>query len=385
MKSSSKREGNYRKGSSAICRTNDSQDSCLNGMIVEEEMHTMKAVVYYGAGDIRIENIPVPDCGRDEIRVKVEACAVCGTDLKSYKFGNPRIKAPLTIGHEFSGTIETVGEEVTGYMEGERIVMATSVSCGGCYYCRNGWNNLCTNLAPMGFSYPGGMTEYVIIPSLAIKNGHVVKVPDGIEAQLAALAEPLSCAVNACENIGIKDGDVVVVIGAGPLGLMNIYVARKNGAGKIILSQRSKQRREKAKTLGCEVVVDPENEDLVSIVHEETGGLGADAVIVTAPAKEPQELALDLVRKRGTVCLFASLPSDNSLIKIDSRRIHYGEIKITGSSDSTARHVRRAIDFLRKNDFPRNILVSHVLGLEEIFRAFDLMTSRKAMRVVLRP
>lgn len=352
---------------------------------MEEEMHTMKAVVYYGTGDIRIEDIPIPDCRGNEIMVKVAACAVCGTDLKSYKFGNPRIKAPLTMGHEFTGTIETVGEEVRGYMEGERVVMATSVSCGDCYYCQNGWNNLCIDLAPMGFSYPGGMAEYVIIPSLAIKNGHMVKVPNGVEAELAALAEPLSCAVNACENIGIKDGDVVVVIGAGPLGVINLYAARQFGASKIILSESSKKRREKAKTLGCEVVVDPENEDLVSIVHEETGGVGADAVIVTAPAKKPQEMALDLVRKRGTVCLFASLPSDNRNITIDSRKIHYGEIKITGSSDSTAQHMRRAIDLLRKNDFPRDILVSHILGLEEIFRAFDLMTARKAMRVVLRP
>ena len=115
---------------------------------------TMKAVVYYAPKDLRVETIPIPSCGDDEIRVKVDACAVCGTDLKSYLVGNPRIKAPLVSGHEFTGIVEIIGKNVNGFSPGDRIVMATSVSCGACYYCHKGWRNLCANVAPMGFSYP---------------------------------------------------------------------------------------------------------------------------------------------------------------------------------------------------------------------------------------
>ena len=136
----------------------------------------MKAIVYHNTGDLRIEDLPIPDNNPQEMLVKIDACAVCGTDLKSYKHGNPRINPPSVIGHEFTGLIEKVGVEVRGFSVGERIVMATSVSCGKCYYCNQGWNNLCLNIAPMGFHYPGGMAEYTIIPGLALENGHVIKV-----------------------------------------------------------------------------------------------------------------------------------------------------------------------------------------------------------------
>ena len=151
----------------------------------------MKAVVYHAPGDIRVESIPVPECGNDELRVKIDACAVCGTDLKAYLAGNPRIKAPKVMGHEFTGLIETVGPQVSGFDIGDRVVMATSVSCGECYYCKRGWTNLCVDVGPMGFTYEGGMAQFTVIPARAIKNGHVIKVPDGVKAEHAALSEPL--------------------------------------------------------------------------------------------------------------------------------------------------------------------------------------------------
>ncbi len=200
-------------------------------------MSDMKAAVYYGPKDIRIEQIPIPCYNNNELLIKVEACAVCGTDFKSSNHGNPRIKAPLVIGHEFTGVVEKAGKDVEGFDSGDRIVMATSVSCGDCLYCRKGWSNLCINLAPMGIVYPGGMAEYTVVPGLALKNGHAVKVPEYVLPEHAALAEPLSCAINAAANSNIQPGDVVVVLGAGPMGLMNAAVANALGAGKIILSE----------------------------------------------------------------------------------------------------------------------------------------------------
>ncbi len=346
---------------------------------------TMHAVVYHGQGDVRVERVPVPACGDDELRVKIDACAVCGSDLKTFRSGNPRMKPPITVGHEFSGLIDTVGRAVRGFAAGERIVMATSISCGECAYCRRGWSNLCVSLNPMGFSYPGGMAEYVIIPAIAIRNGHVVKVPAGVPAVHACLAEPLSCAVNAVELCGVQPGDTVVVIGAGPMGIMNVYAAREAGAKTVILAQREGNRLESARRFDCDRLVNTSREDLVKVVKELTGGVGADCAIVAAPSPEPQAAAVELVRKRGAVCLFASLPVGGHVLPMDSRRIHYGELRVIGASDSTAAHVSRAAAMLGRPGFPAGRLASHVLPLEAVMEAFRIMEAREGLRVVLQP
>jgi len=347
-------------------------------------MRTIRAVVYHAPGEIRVEQVPMPECAADELLVKVDACAVCGTDLKSMLSGNPRIKPPRTMGHEFTGLIETVGAEVVGFAAGERVVMATSVSCGECYHCRHGHGNLCDMLAPMGFSYEGGMAEYVVIPGLAIRNGHVVKVPAGVKPEHAALAEPLSCAVNACENCGIRQGDTVVVVGGGPMGILNACAARESGAGRIIMAEINPARLAQCGPF-ADLLVNPGEQDLGRIVRDQTGGLGADVVIVAAPAGPPQEQALALVRKRGTVCLFASLPAGKSDITIDSRPLHYGEIRLVGSSDSTPAHVRRAVAMIAGGGLRMDLLVTHILPLEGIIEAFKLMKSGEALRVALIP
>ena len=345
----------------------------------------MKAVVYHAPRDIRIEMIPVPPCSDNEIRVKVDACAVCGSDLKAYKYGNPRIKAPLVLGHEFTGIVETVGANVAGFSPGDRVVMAVAVSCGQCYYCHKGWRNICVNLAVMGFGYPGGMAEYVTIPARALNNGHVVKVPEGLKAEHAALAEPVGCVVNAAENCGLQPDDTVVVVGAGPMGIINACVAREFGARQIILVNRSAPRLKLAESFGFDLLINLEKQDMVQTVLEVTGGIGADVVIVATPAAKPQEDALDLVRKRGTVCLFASLPVEQKMLSLDSRKIHYGEVRVVGTSDCTARQVKKAVEMLFHHRLPADKLATHLLRLDEIFTAFELMQSGEALRVILKP
>jgi L-iditol 2-dehydrogenase len=345
----------------------------------------MKAVVYYAPKDIRVEMIPVPPCGDDQIRAKVDACAVCGSDLKAYLAGNPRIKPPMVVGHEFTGLVETVGSQVKGFKRNERIVMATSVSCGQCYYCRKNQPNLCTDLAPMGYSYPGGMAEYVTIPARALEHGHVIKVPRGVKPEQAALAEPLSCTVNCAQNCSIEQGDTVVVVGAGPMGIMNACVAAEFGAGKIILAEINEARLKQAAGFGFDLVVDSARENICEIVKDQTDGIGADVVIIAAPAIGAQEQGIDLVRKHGIVCLFASLPSGNSMLSLDSRIIHYGEIRLVGTSDSTPRQVAKAVELLSAGSIPTDKFASHVLGLDDILKAYELMQSGEALRVVLKP
>ncbi|MDR2643293.1 MAG: alcohol dehydrogenase catalytic domain-containing protein [Planctomycetaceae bacterium] len=346
----------------------------------------MQAIVYYAPGDIRVEDLPKPEMKEGELLVHVDACAVCGTDLKSKHHGNPRIKAPLVMGHEFTGIIEAVSPSAKGnWKVGERVVMATSISCGECFYCHAGYRNLCSQLAPMGFSYPGGMAEYVTIPALALQGGHVVKVPPAVEPQFAALAEPTSCAVNAVSQCNIKQGDSVLIMGAGPMGLLNAVVAKAFGAGKLFISELNELRRNQAEQFGIDFLIDPAKEDLAEIIKYETGGVKVDVVIVAAPAAKPQEDALSLVRKQGTVVLFASLPVGKSNLTIDSRLLHYGELHLIGSSDSTPEHVKKAVELIANKKIPVEKIASHLLPLDQIEKAFELMQSGEALRVVLIP
>jgi L-iditol 2-dehydrogenase len=348
-------------------------------------MATTEAVVYHAPGDVRVEQVPRPVCGAGELLVAVDACAVCGTDFKAHQSGNLRILAPMVMGHEFTGRIAEVGTGLDGWAVGERVVMATSISCGACAYCRRGWRNLCVDLAPMGFSYPGGMARYTAIPARAVANGHVVKVPADLPATQAALAEPVSCAVNAMGNCGLAPGDLIVVIGAGPMGIINALVARAMGARRVILAEVNPARLRQAGPFGFDRLVNPTEEDLPALVKAETDGLGADVVLVAAPAAAPQEQAIALARKRGAVCLFASLPAGKSLLTVDSRPIHYGELRVVGSSDSTADHVARAVEFLALPRMHADRLVTHVLPLARVHEAFALMASGDCLRVVLTP
>ena len=347
---------------------------------------TMKAVRYYGPGDVRVEQVEIPSCGADEVLVKIEACAVCGSDLKTSKVGNPRMKEGAVMGHEFCAVVQEIGPDAAGGLSvGDRIVLATSIACGECLYCRRGWRNICQNIKPMGFSYDGGMTEYTIIPAAALSGGHVVKVPDGLAAEHAALAEPISCAVNSLEQCNIEEGDVVLVVGAGPMGLLNVLVARARGASKIILSEPNAARLQQGAPF-CDITVNPTEQDLAEVVKaESTDGLGVDVCIVAAPAAAPQEQAVHLVRKRGTVCLFASLPVGRNMLNIDSRAIHYNEIRVVGSSDSTAAHVAEGVAMLADGRVDGSKIATHILTLDDIAQAFELMISGESLRVVLKP
>jgi L-iditol 2-dehydrogenase len=345
----------------------------------------MKAVLFYAPGDIRVEEVEIPVCKAGEVLVKVDACAVCGSDMKAAVSGNVRIKPPRIMGHEFTGVIVQKGDRVGDYAAGDRVVMATSISCGECYYCRHGRRNLCINLAPMGYSFDGGMAEYVIIPEQAIRNSHLIKVPASLSAEVAALAEPVSCAVNSIEQCNVKQGDTVVVIGAGPMGILNACVARAYGASKIIFAELNAQRLKQCEQFNFDRIVNPSEEDLKQVVMDETEGYGADAVIIAAPAAAPQEQALELVRKQGCVMLFASLPVGKSMLNIDSRLIHYKELRVLGSSDSTPSHVRKAVEILSSDGFPAAAIVTHRLPLDAIEQAFELMRNGESLRVALIP
>ena len=305
----------------------------------------MQAVVYHNPGDIRVEERPEPAPASDNLIVRVRGCAICGTDLKLATIGNPRCHPPRIIGHEMVGEIVHVGAEVRGFAPGERITLATTVACGNCPYCARGLGNVCPNAKPISYDFDGAFAPLVAIPPMALAGGNVIKVPDGVPDDAATLSEPLSCAINAQELAGVKAGDRVLIIGGGPLGALHAEVAKALGAADVMIVQRSEPRLSLLRQLRDVRVIDGAAEDVAAVVRERTEGLGADVVIVCAPSREAQEQAIGLARKGGAISLFASLPKGASDITLDSRIIHYGELRVVGASDSRPEHVTRAVQY----------------------------------------
>ena len=257
----------------------------------------MKAAVYYAPGDIRVEERPEPAPSADNLIVRVRACAICGTDLKLATIGNPRCHPPRIIGHEMAGEIVHAGADVPWFAQGERITLATTVACGNCPYCDRGLGNMCPNAKPISYDFDGAFAQYVAIPPMALAGGNVIKLPEAVPDDAAALSEPLSCAINAQSLAGLKASDRVLIVGGGPLGALHAEVAKALGAADVMIVQRSEPRLSLLRQLRDVHVIDGAAEDVAMVVKERTEGLGADVVIVCAPSREAQEQAIGLARK----------------------------------------------------------------------------------------
>lgn len=345
----------------------------------------MKAAVYYGPADIRVEDRPEPTPQADNLIAEVIFCAICGTDLKLATVGNPRVQPPRIIGHEMVGRIVHVGSDVSGYSCSERITLATTVACGSCAMCGLGLGNLCENVKPISYAFDGAFAERLAIPAEAVRGGNVVKVPDSVPDAAAALSEPLSCAINGQEIAGVKAGCSVLIIGGGPLGAIHAELAKALGARAVMIVELSEKRLALLGKLQGVVLINPGQEDVGALVTEHTGGLGADVVIVCAPSREAHEQCIQYARKGGTVSFFASLAKGASEIKIDSRAIHYGELRVVGVSDSRPEHVAKGVQMMAEGKIDLESLVTHRVTLERIHDGLELMKSRQSLKVLVSP
>jgi L-iditol 2-dehydrogenase len=345
----------------------------------------MRAAVYYAPGDIRVDEQPAPQAAPDNLLVAVHACTICGTDVKLATSGNPRCHPPRIIGHELVGHVSHVGERVHGFAVGERVTMATTLACGTCAYCRLGLGNLCPNARPISYDFDGAFAEQMAIPPLALAGGNVIKVPAGVSDEAATLSEPLSCAINAQQLAGVKAGDRVLIVGGGPLGALHAEVAKAAGAGGVMIVQRSEPRLSMLRQLRQVAVVDGGHQDVAALVREWSNGLGADVVIVCAPTRQAQEGSLALARKGGTISLFASLPKGASDITLDSRALHYGELRLLGASDSRPDHVRKAVQLMADGNIDTGALITHRITLDNIHQGLELMKNKQSLKVLVYP
>ena len=191
----------------------------------------MKALRFYAPEDVRVEDVPEPECGPDEIKLKVKNCSTCGTDVKIFYNGHQNLSPPRTIGHEIAGEVVEVGADVnttygSDWKPGDRAQVIAAVPCGDCYECNKGWMAVCQNQTSVGYQYDGGFAEYMIVPKQVLKVDGLNRIPDNVGYDEASAAEPFACAINAQELLGIEAGDTVVVFGAGPIGCMHIRIAR---------------------------------------------------------------------------------------------------------------------------------------------------------------
>ncbi len=343
----------------------------------------MLAAVYHGIGKIRVKEVDKPSLPLGGLLLKVSCCAICGTDYKLLSTENPRFKPPLIIGHEFVGQVVEKDPEVSDFEVGDRLTMATTISCGRCELCHRGLANLCENRICVGTDIAGAMAEYLAIPALALERGNVLKVPDGLSNEAASLSEPLGCALNAQLIAGVGLGKTVVIVGAGPLGCLHAELARANGALKVYLTQRSQPRLSLAQKLAVDEVIDASACDPVLEVRRLTQGQGTDVVIVTAPNPKAQEEALAMAKKGGVVNLFASLPQDSPYLSINSRLIHYGQISLTGASDSTPYHQKIALELLASGKINTEALITHRFPLEELEKGFEVMREKVGLKVLI--
>jgi L-iditol 2-dehydrogenase len=345
----------------------------------------MKSAVFYGPEDLRLEDRAVPAPKENELLLRVGACAICGSDLRTYRFGAGNITEPVVTGHEIAGTIVEVGSALTGWATGDRVAVAPAVPCCECVYCRRGVQTMCDNLRSIGYQFDGGFAEYMIVPWAAVRAGCVNRVPDNLSLEEASLAEPLACAINGQELLGVGLDDTVAILGAGPMGCMHADLAKIRGARKVILIDVQPHRLELARAFGADVLVDGTREDVAARVREETEGAGVSVAIVAAPSAQAQEQALTLAAKHGRVSLFGGLPKTNPCASLNANLIHYRELFVMGAYGSMPRHNRMALDLLASGRIHAAGLVGLVVPLERVTEGFAAAAQGRVLKVVVKP
>ena len=347
----------------------------------------MLAAVWNGPDKLELQERNVPEVIPGSILMQVKSCAICGSDLRIVKNGNPRIVAPRILGHEASGEIVAIGEGVTEFSIGDRITTGADIPCGECEHCLSGRANCCEINFAVGYQFDGAFAEFMLVNPLIVKYGPIKKFSKKLSWEVAALAEPLGCCINGYERALYKKGSGgnVVVFGAGPIGLMLISLGKILGADRIICIEPSAVRRSMAITFGADVTLDPHAEDVVEKVMHITNGVGGHAIFTACPSITAHEQAIAMVAKRGVVNLFGGLSKTSPAISLLSNHLHYKEAYITGSHGSTPKHHADALAMIEDGIFDAESLISKSFKLKDIHLAYDLAASGLAAKVIIKP
>ncbi|MDY6912936.1 MAG: alcohol dehydrogenase catalytic domain-containing protein [Planctomycetota bacterium] len=346
----------------------------------------MLAAILHGQNDLQIEEVPKPQISPDEVLLRCKAVSICGTDMRIYRFGHKDLpdETKRILGHELAGEVAEVGQNVKGTREGTRVAVAPNFGCGICKMCQRGWFHLCPDYGAIGLTVDGGMAEYVRIPKIALQQGCLLEMPAGLSFEEAAINEPFACVYNGYTRCPTRPADVVLIVGAGPIGIMHIQMSRLAGAAKIIIADIIASRLKLARRLGADETV-TNRKDLVDSVMELTGRRGADVVITACPSPEVQEMVVDLAADHGRVNFFGGLPKGKERINLNSNLIHYKELTITGSHGCCTYHCRKALELQGSKSVDLKPVVTNVFKLSEAKQAMAAALEGKGLKTVLQP
>lgn len=346
----------------------------------------MRVLAYRGPGDLLVEDRPTPEPGPAEALLEVAACGVCGTDLRivagqhrAYRDADGRVP-----GHEIAGIVAAAGEE-SGLEPGTRAFVAPNVGCGCCRSCRAGRVNLCERPEALGITRDGGFADHLLLGADVVAQGNVLAVDADVDLHALALAEPLACALRGSAACSIGPEDVVLIVGAGPIGLMHLLVAALASPRLIVVSEPSAERRAEAAVLGAGRVVDPVAEDLADVISELSDGRGPDVVITAAPVAAAQRQALEIAAPGGRINFFGGLPRDRSIVELDTNLIHYKELLVTGTTANTNDDCRRAVELIVSREVDVAALVGARVPIEQAERGFEAARCGAVMKVVIEP
>ncbi len=331
----------------------------------------MLAARMYGIDDIRVEEVPTPEITDGEILLKVKAAAICGTDVRMVSNGYKGISedSPRILGHEFSGVVEKCGKNVVGYKVGDRVAVAPNMGCGTCADCVYGNGHLCHEYKALGINMDGGFAEYVRIPEAAVRGGNVSFIEENVSFEEAAINEALSCVCNGFERCDIRPGDDVVVIGAGPIGIMHAKLAKMAGAGRVFISDLSEERLAVCKQLEPSFIT--VSTDIKAYIQEASKGRGVDVCIVACPSPVAQQSALEICGNNARVMFFGGVPASKQPVGLDTNLIHYKQLIVTGTTRASITQYRKTLKFISTGVLDVKALITQRLPLSQIDVALD--------------
>ena len=345
----------------------------------------MRAVVLNGPNDFAPTDIPKPVIGDNDMLLEMKKAAICGTDMRILAGTKTKgVRYPSVIGHEMCGVIAEVGKNVTGFQVGDKVSIANVIPCGSCPACLAGRENACMNRKAIGYEFNGGFEEYVLIPEIAIKSGNVIKLPEDVSFTAGSLIEPLSCCIRGLKNAGTGFNDTVLIVGAGPIGLMHMQLSKIAGAKQVIVSEPNKMRREVALELGADRVVDPTKENLEQIIKDATNGMGADVIVMAIGVPALVNSTLKLCKKGGTVNLFAGFAGTGEC-QIEVNTIHYNEINVNGSTAYKRADYLEAADMVITKKINLDKIATHTFKIDEFQNAYEMCKSGKGLKVMIEP
>lgn len=344
----------------------------------------MKAAFYHCPGKIALHERPVHAIGEDEILVKTQAAAICGTDLRIFKGGHFKIAegVPRVLGHEIAGEIVEVGRLVSNWQVGQRVCFASNIGCGRCEMCRQGYNNMCPDYEAFGISLDGGFQDYMRVPAIAIRGGNVFEIPEALSYEEASVIEPLSCCYNAWKGLDVSAEDSVLIIGPGPIGAFFVQLAKTWGARQVIMVSRRASRLAEIERFGADVLINAAETDAGSEVMRVTGGRGADVVVTAASSPELQPLAVRLLARHGRVNFFGGLKK-GTLVELDTNRIHYWGLKILGTTGSSNADYFRSMRLVEAGRINVKDIVSNRFALPDIGHAFETALSGEGLKTLV--